>query len=313
MTVIAIETTSDTTRTSWEEHTEAARDLILVALDRVHGTIESADGHLVSKLRDLCRLDATPTTRATITEALVLMEEAGLIQRDFIAETICSISLTRELSGGEIGELVASEEDSRKLLSTHSSATRERERILQDCMEAYRAFCRAADAAELVNEHGYVALNFTGVAKSIGLIRRDAKRARHYLRLLKLIKSHGVCNDATEPGDSERHLYWWEVTTNVTIDPAALMELMSGEQSFEAEEARRIEKQARREDGQHERRFAGDTPAVLPDDLCSPVTVRLVEEAATRRPTPLDIPSRPPAKPTDQPDVDPLLARHNKV
>lgn len=294
---------------SYSRRTAAARDLILRTLERHHGKIVDDGGHVVSKVRVLCNIAATPTNRRTVGDALRMMEREGLIERRSESTQAYEVTLVVNLDS-RIADLVTREQELIEFFRADTDPVDEQDDLLKDCQRAYATIQAAASRASRRNGEGHCVLNVAGVLKSLGMPRTKAKRARYYLKQLRLAVAVTEFNGPDQ-------LWWWSVSDKV-LDPDALMELANGENSYETTVNQREERRARRdEDGPHERRYAGATPAVLPNDMCGPVQVRHVAPrsngSSARTPSPASMPGQPAtkassAKVLEVSQVDQLLA-----
>ena len=137
-----------------------------------------------------------------------------------------------------------------------------------------------AAAAKAERRRGRQAIiNVSKIFRDLGIKGQRAEEVRYYLKALGFAY-------ATERSDIQANrfwLYWWDVHPDKVLDPEKLRAFASGDKSFQNYKASGGGRNPL-EDGPRERRFAGRTPAVLPDALCGPVEVRRVEEVPAPQP-----------------------------
>jgi hypothetical protein len=137
--------------------------------------------------------------------------------------------------------------------------------LISSCEHGYRVIQIAATQSDLRREDGYVALNLKRVLNEAGVAGDSAHRIRYYLKELSLIRM-----SVQVLGKGRRHQWWWYVSNDQFV-PERLVEIANSDKAY-----RRIEVDPRNnfEDTDSESLYAGNTPPVLPDELCGPVVIR---------------------------------------
>lgn len=264
---------------------QALRDLILLALHNKGGVIESDSGQISMLLRELCEIPDTRKNRGLLSYVLHLMTTAGLVARDMRGTTrrTYKLELAKPLSDSEALHLQdlatanraallpapsAEEQSTQKEETTQDELTT----LVTDCKNVYAALQSAATRAVRKTDQGRAAINAAEIFKDLKIRRARRKIIRYYLRELGLARGYDPCTQ-------DRRLFWWTVSDNELV-PERLIEIATGRRSYENFANAR----AAREDTPTERRFAGNTPAILPAHLCSPVTVRRIEPKMPQQP-----------------------------
>jgi hypothetical protein len=220
--------------TQWQPRLAALRDLFLLALERQDGIITDDTGRVASRLRELCQLGSSNSLTGTISEALRLMDEAGLIRRqvDDKHTRTYSIELLQRLDKEELAALAKTETATRSSVLGSSLASRlpddtdpELVKLVEQCSDSYAAIVHATRDDKVRQLGALYALNVTGILRGRGIPTADIRRIKYYLRELGLAKAdHAVDGDA--------QLWWWSVSTKA-LKCDSLLRLASGTRSYE--------------------------------------------------------------------------------
>ncbi len=261
----------------------ALRNLILLALHRRGNSIRNESGRVSSEIREMCGIPDSRTNRKYVSDVLRDLVQDGLATKSTTARRTFAVALVQGLSEEEVAKLQAAEAANHAFFAelsavdanTVSPEQQILDKLVEDCETAYEALCKAADAAERTTNQGLAGINGAETLREVGIRGRRAEEVRYYLRRLGLAKAMRVC-------DKSAGLWWWQVDGK-GLDPARLRRMATGDHSYLHSKVHNG-KGDPIEDGPRERRFAGATPAVLPADLCSPVTVRRVEPSVAAEP-----------------------------
>jgi hypothetical protein len=250
---------------SLSKRDRAVWDLILAVLLQAPGQIVRSDEGLTTRtILALTGLTNTKSVSHKMSGILNIMDTYGFIVREVRVKRTYSVALLEKFTPEQTSSLVAAMAANRQVLSmeaTSSVATvSDGASLLKDCISALHMFQRVAQEATQRNNRGDVVISGNGVMHALRLRGEAARTVRKVLRELGLAK-------AIKQVEGTEFDWWWRVSDAETINPEAFSRV-----------ARRLAAQGETyaralEDRNTERRFAGSTPANLPDNLCSPVII----------------------------------------
>ncbi len=282
----------------WQPKLAAYRDLFLLFLLEQDGTVTDPRGRIATAFRERFGLPQNSNTKTFGSEALRLMDQAGLVSRQHTRvagrEPVAPkrtylVTLLRPGLPGELERLRAAEPDlvaTAMALRPAGSAARAMDApepgsdtgssepafdeavvaLHQDCVDVMIVLATAAGQATQ-RDGGQYALKVRTVLRQAGF--RDASRIEEVLYYLKEL-SLAVCIDK----QTGRHgIYWWQIRLGARPRIEALAKLacnpdrkyrvgQRGPDIFPFQEVRR------------QAAYAGGTPHVLRSDQVGPVSVQ---------------------------------------
>lgn len=261
---------------------DMANLIVLILSEQPDYTIKDSAGYVSRQIRELGNVPDTPAIRSIISKAIKLLEDNGRIVREKPSRhrTVMIKLNTEGMNDHDFESLWNQSEVTRTRAHDIFRDVVEKtgeysfDQLVEDCRKAYEAFqdaIRTAPEDDRMRSNAQAALvRGTSVLSELGLHGNRARIVRYYLKELNLAKT--VDRVASRKYD----WYWW--ANVIEFRPNVLRDRVKKDGQIWQPPKGVNPYRPWWEDTPLVRRFAGDTPAVLPDSLCGPVQVTKVKE-----------------------------------